>query len=130
MSLVLDTHAWIWWVSERRRLSRRAAAAIQAADVIGLSPVSHWEIAMKARSGRLQLDRDVRTWLRQASAAEKVDVVPLSSEVATTAGLLDPEEMHGDAADRLIAALALHLQVPLITKDRRLRSFNRLTTIW
>lgn len=85
---------------------------------------------MKAAAGTLILDRDVRLWIRQALARAELAVAPLTEDAALTAALLGQEGLHGDPADRMVAATALHLQVPLITKDSRLRSFARLSTIW
>ena len=55
--IVLDTHAWIWWVSEPDRLSSRAHAAITSARRVGICPISIWEISTKEAKGRLSLDR-------------------------------------------------------------------------
>lgn len=110
VDVVLDTHVWVWWVSDPNRLSKAATSAMAAASMLGLCPISWWEVATKVSLGKLQLDREVGTWVRQAVGAPKVRVVPLTPEIATTAGLAR--------------------QIPVITKDRRLRSFRRLTTIW
>ena len=48
--IVLDTHAWIWWATDRTRLSASASEAIAAADELGVSAVSAWEVAMLAAS--------------------------------------------------------------------------------
>ncbi|CAN5878010.1 hypothetical protein BH23ACT12_BH23ACT12_22560 [soil metagenome] len=85
---------------------------------------------MKAAEGTLTLDREVRLWIRQALAGAQLAVAPVTEDAAVTAALLGQEGLHGDPADRMIAATALHLQVPLITKDARLRNFARLATVW
>jgi PIN domain nuclease of toxin-antitoxin system len=54
---------------------------------------------------------------------------PVSAEIAQMAGAFG-EELHGDPTDRLIAATALCLAVPLITADTKLRSAPGLKTIW
>jgi PIN domain nuclease of toxin-antitoxin system len=127
---VLDTHAWVWLVSEPKRLSRRATAFLARTGPFGVCPISCWEVATKVAIGKLTLDRDVRLWVRQALADERVTVAQLTTDAAVTAGLLGREGLHGDPADRLIAATALHLQVPVVTKDARLRRFRRLETVW
>jgi PIN domain nuclease of toxin-antitoxin system len=129
-TVILDTHVWIWLVSEPERLSRSAAEGIATASALGVCPISCWEVATKAALGKLTLDRDVRAWVRLALAHERVVVAELSVDAAVTAGGLGLEGFHGDPADRLIAATALHLQVPVITKDERLRAFPRLQTVW
>ena len=58
-------HAWMWWVTEDRRLSKKAAAPIQAAIAKGgvwLPAIAIWEIAKKAEKRKLVFDRPVRQW--------------------------------------------------------------------
>lgn len=128
--IVIDTHVWIWLVSEPRRLSKRAAAAISSAEIVGVSAISAWEIATKVALGRIELDRDVDVWVRQALAIDRVESISVDTAIAVMAGTLGAEGLHGDPADRLIAATALFHHAPLVTKDARLRSFARLRTIW
>lgn len=62
--IVLDTHAWIGWVSESSKLSATARQAIaQAAESIGIHPISCWEAAMLVAKNRLQFNRDVGEWV-------------------------------------------------------------------
>ena len=55
MTLLLDTHVILWWQRDDRRLNRRARAAIAKADVVWVSAVSGWEVAIKTALGRLQV---------------------------------------------------------------------------
>ncbi len=84
---------------------------------------------MLVSKGRLQLDRDVLLWIRQALALPRVTLIPLSPEIAVTSTTLGPG-FPGDPADRILAATALRLRTPLVTRDRRLRSLKTLSTIW
>jgi PIN domain nuclease of toxin-antitoxin system len=127
--IVLDTHAWIWWAAEPRRLSVRAREAIAEADSLGVSAISCWEVAMLVAKGRLELDRDVLVWLRQALGLPRVVALPLSPETAVAAARL-PEEFPGDPADRMITASALENRSPVVSKDARLRGWSGLRTIW
>lgn len=128
--IVLDTHVWIWWVSDPSKLSREAAGAIDYANRLGLCPISVWELAMKATAGKIQLDRPLRAWVHQASSRPRVALTPLSPAVAITAAELGERGLHGDPADRLIAATALEHGALLVTKDRKLRDFGELRTVW
>ena len=105
--IVLDTHVWVWWNSNPAKLSAAARKAIEEADQLGVSPISCWEVSMLVTKGRLGLDRDVQTWVREALAEETVQLIPISSEIAVAAGGLD--SFHGDPADRLIVATTLEL---------------------
>lgn len=128
--IVLDTHAWIWWVSEPDRLSPTARSAVERAPTLGLCPVSIWEIATKVARGRLSLDRELRPWVRQALAVPRLRVLELTPDIALDAGLLGEAGFHGDPADRLITATALNHRAALVTKDERIRAFERVRTVW
>jgi hypothetical protein len=56
VTLLLDTHVILWWQRDDRRLSRAARRAIATADIVWVSAVSGWEVAIKSGLGRLRLD--------------------------------------------------------------------------
>lgn len=128
--IVLDTHVWLWWVSEPAKLSRRARDAIGDADLLGVPSICCWEVATRVGLGKLHLDRDLRTWIRQALAQERITALELTTSLAVDAALLARDGIHGDPADRIIAATAMSLNAALVTKDRALRGFAPLATIW
>ena len=56
MNFLLDTHAFLWWITNNPRLSLRAAASLRdLGNTIYFSVASAWEIAIKARLGKLSL---------------------------------------------------------------------------
>ena len=71
MPILLDTHAWVWWVSADRRLSQKAATAIrrvvQDEEGAWLSTISIWEVAKKVEKGQIVLDRPLREWMDYAT---------------------------------------------------------------
>jgi len=126
--IVFDTHAWIWWAAERDRLSRRAHAAIDSAKELALPAIACWELAMLVHKGRLRIDRDLLTWVRQAVNLPRLTLVPLLPEISVTAATLP--ESSGDPADRMIVATTLYLGGALVTKDQRLRRNRQVPTVW
>jgi PIN domain nuclease of toxin-antitoxin system len=128
--IVLDTHAWLWWLAEPARLSRAARRAIDEAETIGVSAISAWELAMLVRRRRISLDRDVGAWVRQALAPARVRQQPLTADVAVAAGLLDGDGFPGDPADRFIYATAQALRAPLVTRDEAIRRYDARTAVW
>lgn len=128
--IVLDTHAWLWWIADPARLSPAARQAIDEADAIGVSPISAWEVAMLVARRRISLDRDVAVWIRQALAHTRVRQQPLTAEIAVAAGRLDAREFHGDPADRFIYATAEAARALLVTRDEQIRRFDARTTLW
>jgi PIN domain nuclease of toxin-antitoxin system len=128
--VVLDTHAWLWWVDSPERLSAPARLAIEEAASVGVAAISCWELAMLVVRDRIALTRDVRTWIRRALAQPGVVALELGPAIAVDAALLAHEGFHGDPADRLLYATARSQGAPLVTRDRRLREFDPRGTIW
>jgi PIN domain nuclease of toxin-antitoxin system len=127
--IVLDTHAWIWWRADPAHLSEAADRAIAESDALGISSVSVWELGMLVRRGRISLDREVGTWVRQAIADHRLAVVAPDAGVALDAALLD-DTFPGDPADRFIYATARRLGVRLVTRDERIARFDAARAIW
>jgi PIN domain nuclease of toxin-antitoxin system len=93
-----------------------------------VSPISFYEIALKAEAGKWPemlpiLDQLVALALRQGGV-----IAPLNAEICLAAGRMDSP--HRDPFDRLIAATAQHLGVPVITKDRALAGMAGIECIW
>lgn len=128
--IVLDTHAWLWWVDNPERLSDAARRAIRSADQVGVSTFSCWELAALVERGRLELDRELRVWVRQALAHEQAEEVTITAEIAIRAAQLDRDRFPGDPADRIIYATAEILGSPLITRDKRIAEFDSARAIW
>ena len=127
--IVLDTHAWIWLAADAKRIPAAARHAIDAADRVGVCAISLWEVAMLVAKGRLEFDRDTRTWLQQALALPRVELLPLTPELAVeSAGL--PATFPGDPADRLIVAAARLERAVLVTRDARIRGADAVKTVW
>jgi len=66
--ILLDTHIWIWWISNIEKLSPKALSAINKAtseSSIVISSISTWEIALLVEKGRLELSVSVRDWVRK-----------------------------------------------------------------
>jgi PIN domain nuclease of toxin-antitoxin system len=130
--IVLDTHAWVWWVNGSPDLSGRARRTIDEViqhEAALVSCISSWEVAMLVARGRLDLSLDVREWIARTEALPFLRFVPVDNQIAVRAVLL-PRTIHPDPADRLIVATALVAGASLITKDARLRRSAELTTVW
>lgn len=128
--IVLDTHAWLWWMTEPRKLSRRARAAIDGEDAIGVCAISCYEAAALSARGRITLDRPVREWVAVALAQDRVRTLELDPTVAIEAALLDRTSFPGDPVDRIVYATARAEHARLVTRDDRLRRFDKVTTLW
>lgn len=126
--IVLDTHAWVWLVSDPGQLGRGARAAVRRDRTRGVAAISCWELAMLAARGRVELDRDPVAWMEEALLAASAELLPLTPAVAAASAML--EGLHGDPADRLIVATALTHGATLVTKDERIRRHRAVPTVW
>ncbi len=131
--IVLDTHAWIWWLRRSPELSPHVAELLDQADQLVLPSIVIWEVAMLVRKQRLQLpaDQDLDLFVRIALAHSRTRLWPLTPGIGIRAGMIGPQ-LHGDPADRLIVATALELGAPLATRDERITSaaIPGLLTAW
>jgi len=131
--ILLDTHAWVWWVADPSRLPAPARDAIQESLDGGapahVSTISTWEVAMLVARGRLELTTSVDDWVAHAEAAPEIAFVPVDNRIAIRAVQLE-DFAHRDPADRLIVATALGMGATLVTADARLRAYAPLATIW
>ncbi|MCK4803683.1 MAG: type II toxin-antitoxin system VapC family toxin [Spirochaetes bacterium] len=128
--IVLDTHVWLFWVNDDRELiSKKALTAINRAESLGVSVISCWEIAMLVVKQRLAFNMDVQDWVNQASKYPRIRLIGLDAEVAVLSTRL-PGNFHGDPADRMIVATCMKHNVPLISKDKMIRSWGQIKVIW
>lgn len=131
--ILLDTHAWVWWLADPARLPAPALEAIQESVAAGgsafVSTISTWEVAMLVARGRLELTMEVEDWIALAEAGPEIAFVPVDNRTALRAVQLE-DFAHRDPADRLIVATALGLGATLATADARLRAYPPLDTIW
>ena len=132
MRTLLDTHAWLWWVSEDRRLSFRAKAAIeksQQADDLWVSLISIWELAKKVEKEQLVLDRPLDQWLDEAAALPGLHLADLTRPILVESCQL-PRPFPGDPADQIIVATARREAAVVVTKDRKIRDYAHVRTLW
>lgn len=126
-SLVLDTHAALWWSFFPAKLSRKATAALAAADELVFPSIVFWETSLLIRKGRIALPISPDEWLRGLMTTVRAKAAPLTATVALHADRLD---MHDDPADRFIVATAAARGAPLVTKDAAIRAAKLVPIIW
>ena len=127
MTLLLDTHAFLWFVTGDSRLSRIARAAIEREDArLHLSAASVWEMAIKSSLGRLTLPRPLDAYVAE-KVSEGFHVLPIDWVHAAGAERLPFH--HRDHFDRLIASQALAERIPVVTRDRVFRKYG-VQVVW
>ncbi len=130
--IVLDTHIWLWWISNPDYLSPSAQQAIDLAvseKGIIISSISTWEVALLVEKGRLELSIEVRDWVRKTEDLPFVRFMPVDNTIALRSVNL-PDNFHPDPADRIITATAMTMGLPLVTKDDKIINYCHVKTIW
>ena len=132
MSAVLDTHAAIWYVFARKRLSQDALRFIRRAIDSGkpayVSAISIVETIYLIERGRVPFEAIRRLEAGLKDPASGLLVAPVDEEVAQAVHKVS-RDVVPDMPDRIIAATALHLGLPLVTRDQRIQSAG-IKTIW
>jgi PIN domain nuclease of toxin-antitoxin system len=126
--IVLDTHAWIWWVDNHPRLRPAVRDQIDAETDVRISAITLLEIATAVSLSRLVLRPSVDRWLDIAQSTASLRIEPLTSSICLESVRL-PGEIHRDPADRLIVALARQIAAPLCTADRKLLAYQYVNCI-
>lgn len=122
MKLLLDTHAFLWWIGDDARLPARARKALaDGANEILFSCVSAWEIAVKQELGRLRLPEPAGRFVPAQLRRNGFAVLPVQLRHALGVGTLPP--LHRDPFDRLLVAQALAEELTLVSGDRQIRRY-------
>lgn len=131
-AVLVDTHALVWYLVEPERLSRTAGDALDQASATGqpiyASAVSLVEIIYLVEKGRLPEAVMDRLTEALASPDAEISVVPVDREVAMAVRAI-PRAAVPDLPDRLIAATALRLNLPLLTRDKKIQA-TQIKSIW
>lgn len=131
--IVLDTHAWIWFINSPDELGKRAALAIEKARREGaglhISCISTWELHMLADKGRLSLAIAPEVWVARCERLSFVRFHPVNNSIARLA-VSACGTMHADPADRIIVATALYLGASIVTRDERIKASGLTPCIW
>ena len=117
--LLLDTHAFLWWLADAPQLSDAARKAIgDERNEVFVSAASGWEIAIKRQLGKLQAPDD----LDAAVEAEGFSHLPISFFHGEQAGLLPGH--HRDPFDRMLVAQAQAEGLVIVTADPKLALYG------
>lgn len=128
MRVLLDTHAFLWWVRDDGRLSGRARDALSdAGNELLFSVVSGWEIAIKAQLGKLRASEDVGAYLSGQLSINSMQVLPIYLSHAVR--VADLPNHHRDPFDRLLVAQALVEDLPLVSVDPEISRYP-VEVIW
>jgi PIN domain nuclease of toxin-antitoxin system len=123
VKVLLDTHAFLWFIAGDAELDRYARQLIEEpANERYLSVASVWEITIKSSLGRLTVPTPPSSLLREHVWANAINLLPITSEHF--------DELHGlpyhhkDPFDRLLITQAIHEGMVLLAKDRAFSAYD------
>ena len=128
MKFLLDTHAFLWWIAEDKRLSDKAIEIIGNADhEVFLSVVSGWEIVIKTKLKKLFLPASPQKFILRQIEQNNFTVLPI--QMKHVVAVYSLPNHHEDPFDRLLIAQSITEKIPLITADKIMKKY-RLSTVW
>lgn len=128
MQLLVDTHAFLWWVNDSPELSRRARSAIsRASNDCLISLASCWEMAIKASRGKLTLTVGIERFLPEQMAINGFRELPIELRHVVRVARLPFH--HHDPFDRLLAAQCLEEDLAIVSRDAVFRRYG-VKRVW
>ena len=133
MSVVADTHTIIWYLRSPEKLSTNAVTSLDNAlnndESIFISAISLVEMNYLVEKNRIPTSSLEQLLQLIDDSLVKLVVVPLDTPVAKAFTQI-PREIVPEMGDRIIAATSLYLDLPLVTKDHKIRNLSNIQTIW
>ena len=128
MKALMDTHTFLWWITDDARVSPSARQFIaDGQNRLFFSAASGWEIAIKARLGRLSLPGEPWAFIPGQLARNAIEVMPVQLSHALQVYSLP--DHHRDPFDRLLIAQCQVEDLPLLTADSLIAQYE-IDTIW
>lgn len=124
--LLIDTHAWIWFINGDKTLPAKIRNKIIEAianHTAFIAAISVWEIGLLEAKGRLRLNMPCIEWVETALAKSGINLAPLSPAISIESTNL-PGIFHDDPADRMIVATARIENLTLLTRDQRILDYS------
>jgi PIN domain nuclease of toxin-antitoxin system len=129
---IADTHAAIWYIYGDARLSLTARTTIEqiaaAGDQIAISSITLIEMVYLVEKGRIAPEALERLLQTLKDSESVLAEIPVDQNIADAVRRVDRSQIP-DMPDRIIAATALHLNLPLISRDGKIR-LSEIATIW
>jgi PIN domain nuclease of toxin-antitoxin system len=127
MRALLDTHTFLWAISEQEKLSAKAQKIYTGENDLFLSVCSIWEALIKARSGKLPLPQPIGPYLVRELRKNRIEVLPVKLDHVLRIETLPV--YHRDPFDRILIAQSLAEGLPLITSDSLFKRYQ-VEVIW
>jgi PIN domain nuclease of toxin-antitoxin system len=122
MRVLLDTHAFLWWVTDNPKLSQTVRQIlVDQNNSVFLSVASSWEIIIKVRTGKLVLPESPEIYIPSRIASNQFQ--PLGIEMAHVLQIANLPDWHQDPFDRILIAQSQVEQLPILSTDRQIARY-------
>jgi len=132
ISAIADTHTVIWYLYDDVRISEKAKRLIEATreqgNQIGISSITLVEIVYLIEKGRINREALTKLYSELKDHQSVLREIPLTNRIVIDLIKIDRNSIP-DMPDRIIAATGLHLDVPLISRDEKIK-ISQVETIW
>jgi PIN domain nuclease of toxin-antitoxin system len=123
VKLLLDTHAFLWFVTSDPQLSETALDLIaEPTNEILISPASYWEIAIKVSLGKYPLSVPFEKFFQEGIDGSDMAILPI--EVRHAAVLASLPMHHKDPFDRMVVSQGIAEQIPIVSADAALDAYG------
>lgn len=133
MNYLLDTHTFIWAITEKKQLSAPVRRTLEDnSNHIFVSAISFWEISLKYALGKLTISGFTPEELPALATASGFDLLPLSPADSCTYHLLPTHPHHKDPFDKMLIQQAINQRLTLISKDKHMAQYaaTGLKILW
>ena len=128
MRILLDTHAFLWWIADDQRLSQRSIDLISDGNnELLFSAASGWEIAIKAGLGRLDVPDPLDRFVSEQLFRNHIGVLPVQLSHALHVHTLP--QLHRDPFDRILIAQAQVESLPILSSDKWFAGYD-VEVLW
>ncbi len=128
MKVLLDTHTFLWWITDDPKLSLRVRGIISNGEnEVFISAATGWEIAIKAQIGRLKMPDEPRRFILEQLKINGMKSLPIEMRHALHISTLPIH--HQDPFDRMLIAQAQMEELPVLSADPQFGKYE-VTIIW
>jgi len=128
MKVLLDTHTFLWWITDDPKLSLRVRGIISDGEnEIFISAATGWEIVIKSQIGRLKLPDEPRRFILEQLRINGMKSLPIEMRHALHISTLPT--YHQDPFDRILIAQAQMEDLPVLSADPEIAKYE-VTIIW
>lgn len=129
MKFLLDTHTFLWFITNDPKLSHTAKQLLEMGDsLLFISIESIWEMTIKNGLGKLPMEEDIEIFIPKHLQINRIEVLPITQEHTYRVTKLPLH--HRDPFDRILIAQSLVEELPLVCADAALDDYEGMTRIW